>query len=160
MDMNEILALLDGRGIAYEITRHKAVFRMAELSDVPLPYPEADAKNLFIRDDKHRDFWLITVRGDKRVDLKAFRRARGTRPLTFASPEELQTIMGLTPGAVTPLGLLNDEGRRVTLIPDRDFAGGLVGCHPNDNTATLWIKTDDLIALIGEHGNTVSFESF
>ena len=56
----------------FEITEHGAVFNMAELEAVKLPYPDADAKNLFVRDDKRRNYYLITVKGDKRVDLKDF----------------------------------------------------------------------------------------
>ncbi len=64
--------------------------------------------------------------------------------------------MGLIPGAVTPLGILNDEERKVTMYLDASFAGGLIGIHPNDNTATVWIKTEDLIKIIREHGNLVN----
>ena len=76
---------------------------MEELKSVELPYPEADAKNLFVRDDKRRNYYLITVKGDKRVDLKDFRRKHELRSLTFASAEELREIMKLYPGAVSPL---------------------------------------------------------
>lgn len=79
MNKAEIYDLLRTRGIWHEITEHKAVYNMAELTDVALPYPEADAKNLFVRDDKKRNYYLITVRGDKRVDLKEFRHKYGTR---------------------------------------------------------------------------------
>ena len=91
------------------------------------------------------------------MDLKAFRKAYGTKSLTFASPEELSAILGLIPGAVTPLGVLNDEERKVKLFLDREFldAPGLIGVHPNDNTATVWMKTEDLIALVKEHGTEV-----
>ena len=105
--------------------------------------------------DKHRNFYLITVRGDKRVNLKEFRKANGLRPLTFASGEELFEILRLTPGSVTPLGLLSDEERKVKLYIDRDLAAGLIGVHPNENTATIFLKTEDLIGLIKEHGNEV-----
>lgn len=66
-------------------------------------------------------------------------------------------IMGLIPGAVTPLGLLNDVDRKVQLFLDRDFmdAPGLIGVHPNDNTATVWLKSEDLIKVIKDHGNEV-----
>ncbi len=64
-------------------------------------------------------------------------------------------VMGLIPGAVTPLGLLNDAERKVTLFLDSAFSGGLVGVHPNDNTATVWLHSEDLTRLIEEHGNTV-----
>lgn len=64
--------------------------------------------------------------------------------------------MKLMPGAVTPLGLLNDEERKVTLYLDSAFTGGLIDVHPNDNTATVWLKTEDLVSVIEDHGNTVN----
>ena len=157
MNKQEIYKLLESRGFWHVITEHPAVYNMAEMGEIALPYPEADAKNLFVRDDKKRNYYLITVRGDKRVDLKAFRRAQGTRVLSFASPEELQEYLSLTPGAVTPLGLLNDEQCRVTLYLERAFleAPGIIGVHPNDNTATVWLKTEDLITLLQAHGTSV-----
>ncbi len=155
MTKQETYQYLTDRGVQYEVTEHPAVFNMAELDAVRLPYPDRDAKNLFVRDDKKRNYYLITVKGDKRVDLKEFRKRHGLRPLSFASPEDLMAIMGLIPGAVTPLGLLSDQERKVTLFLDSAFSGGLVGVHPNDNTATVWLKAEDLTRLIEEHGNTV-----
>ncbi|MBQ9989326.1 MAG: hypothetical protein IJP31_00035 [Lachnospiraceae bacterium] len=112
---------------------------MAELAAIEIPYPEADAKNLFVRDDKKQNYYLITVKGNKRVDLKEFRRSNGTRALSFASADELMKIMGLIPGAVTPLGLLNDAEGKVQLFMDDELIKepGLIGVHPNDNTATV-----------------------
>ena len=155
MTKQETYQYLTDRGVRYEVTEHAAVFNMAQLDSVRLPYPDRDAKNLFVRDDKKRSYYLITVKGDKRVDLKDFRKKHGLRPLSFASPEDLMAIMGLIPGAVTPLGLLNDAEHKVTLFLDSAFSGGLVGVHPNDNTATVWLQAEDLTRLIEEHGNTV-----
>ena len=157
MQKAEIYDYLDQRGIWHEITEHPAVYDMAEMAAVDLPYPDSDAKNLFVRDDKRRGYYLITVRGDKRVDLKAFRRQQQTRPLTFASPEELGALLGLLPGSVSPLGLLNDGERRVQFCLDRTFLEppGLIGVHPNENTATVWLKTEDLIGLLQDHGTSV-----
>ncbi len=157
MNKTELFDFLSARGISYEATEHKAVYNMEELAEVELPYPEDDAKNLFVRDDKRRNYYLITVKGDKRVDLKAFRKAHGTKPLTFASAEELMDIMKLTPGAVTPFGLLNDEEKKVAFYFDKSFlnGSGQIGCHPNDNTATIWLKSADLLNLIKEHGSAV-----
>lgn len=154
----EIYRMLREEGIWHEITEHPAVYNMVEMAQVALPYPEADAKNLFVRDSKKREYYLITVRGDKRVDLKQFRQQNQTRSLTFASAEELLALLGLAPGAVTPLGLLNDGDRRVTFCLDASFCQGeesLIGVHPNDNTATLWLKVGDLLQLIRAHGNPV-----
>lgn len=162
MNKTQIYSLLESRGIPYEITEHEAVYTMEELSHVALPYPEGDAKNLFVRDDKRLHYYLITVRGDKRVDLKAFRRAHGTRVLSFASPEELMTHLELTPGAVTPLGLLNRQEPSVELFLDSSFLEepGMIGVHPNDNTATVWLKAQDLIDLLRGWGVTVHLVEF
>ena len=158
MNKEEIYDFIKNKNIWYEITEHKAVFNMNELSEIEMPYPEYDAKNLFVRDDKKKNFYLITVKGNKRVDLKEFRNNNGIRPLTFASEEDLMNIMKLTPGSVTPLGLLNDKELKVTFYLDKDFLNNeqIIGVHPNDNTATLWLKVDDLIDIIKEHGNSVN----
>lgn len=154
-DRQAILAHLDALGVPYEMTEHKAVFNMAELAEIDMPYPEADAKNLFLRDNKKRNYYLLTVPGNQMVDLKAFRQQCGTRPLSFAPAEDLYDLLGLTPGSVSPLGLLNDQDCRVMWCIDSAFAGGMLGVHPNDNTATLWLHTADLIRVIEEHGNEV-----
>lgn len=158
MNKQEIYDFIKDKNIWYEITEHKAVFNMAELSQVEIPYPEYDAKNLFVRDDKKRNYYLITVKGDKRVDLKEFRKNNATRPLSFASEQDLMSIMNLVPGAVTPLGLLNDNELKVILYLDKEFLNDkqIIGVHPNDNTATLWLKVTDLIDIIKEHGNQVN----
>jgi Ala-tRNA(Pro) deacylase len=63
----------------------------------------------------------------------------------------------LAPGSVTPLGLLNDPDRSVQFYLDRDFEGGRIGVHPNDNTATVWLSTRDLLDLLREHGSPVQW---
>ena len=158
MNKQEVYDFLTSRGIEYKVTEHGAVFNMEEMSHVELPHPEADAKNLFVRDDKKRNYYLITVRGDKRVDLKKFREGHGTRPLSFASENDLMSLLGLIPGAVTPLGTLNDKENRVVFYMDGEFLGGsgIIGIHPNDNTATVWLKADDLVKIIKDHGTEVN----
>ena len=157
MGKDEIYAYLTAKGISHEVTNHDAVFNMEELGAVELPYPKWDAKNLFVRDDKKRNYYLISVKGDKRVDLKAFRKRQGLRPLSFASADDLLAILGLTPGAVTPLGLLNDKAGKVYFYLDVDFKGHLIGVHPNDNTATVWLLADDLMKLLREEGHDGEF---
>lgn len=158
MNKEEVYAFLKEKSIPFEVTEHKAVYNMAELTEVGLPHPECDAKNLFVRDDKKRNYYLITVKGDKRVDLKVFRRANGLRSLSFASADELADILKLSPGAVTPLGLLNDAACAVSFFLDSALldAPGIIGVHPNDNTATVWLETDDMLDIIREHGNNVT----
>ena len=156
MNKQEVYEFLQAQGVTYEVTEHKAVYNMDELAEVELLYPEADAKNLFVRDDKKSSYYLITVRGGKRVDLQEFRKAYGTRRLSFASAEDLKRLLGLFPGSVTPLGLLNNAEKNVKLFLDSDFGeDDLIGVHPNENTATVWLKAGDLVRLIREHGNEV-----
>ena len=154
MNRQHICDMLAARGLWYELMEHPAVYNMADVAQYPLPYPSADAKNLFLRDDKKQQYYLVTVAGDKRVDLKALRHACGARPLSFASPEELLALLRLTPGAVTPFGLLHDDAHRVTWLLDSQLTAGdgLIGVHPNDNTATLFLRTEALVALLQDHG--------
>ena len=158
MNKQEVYDFIKSKNIWYEITEHKAVFNMDELSEIEIPYPEYNAKNLFVRNDKKRNYYLITVKGNKRVDLKEFRNNNGTRPLSFASEQDLMSIMNLIAGSVTPLGLLNDKDLKVTFYLDKDFLNDkqIIGVHPNENTATLWLKVTDLIDIIKEHGNQVN----
>lgn len=158
MNKQEIYDFIKSKNIWYEITEHKAVYNMEELKEVDIPYPEYDAKNLFVRDDKKRNYYLITVKGDKRIDLKEFRKKNNMRPLSFASEDDLLNIMNLRAGSVTPLGLLNDKENKVQFYIDKDFMKDkhIIGVHPNDNTATVWIKVEDLIDIIKENGNIVN----
>lgn len=157
MTKQEIYDFLRKKNITFEITEHKAVYNMKEVTEIEIPYPEAEAKNLFLRDDKKRNYYLVTVKGDKKVDLKKLRQENNTRPLSFASKEELMGILQLTPGSVTPLGILNDKEKKVQFFLDKDFSKDqqLIGVHPNDNTATIWLKVSDLITILKEHGNSV-----
>ena len=158
MNKKEVYEFINKRNIWYEITEHEAVFSMDELSKVEVPYPEYDAKNLFVCDDKKRNYYLITVKGDKKVDLKEFRKNNNTRALSFASENDLMDIMNLIPGSVTPLGMLNDKELKVQFFLDKEFLDDkkIIGIHPNDNTATIWLKTCDLIEIIKEHGNQIN----
>ena len=157
MNKQETHDYLTKHGIKFEKTEHRAVFSMNEVDAVELPYPDRDAKNLFVRDDKKRNYYLITVMGDKRVNLKEFRKAHGLRSLSFASADELMDILNLTPGSVTPLGLINDAEHKVKFYIDAAFKDGLMGIHPNDNTATVWINAEDLVRLISDLGNDVEY---
>ncbi len=157
MKKEDIYEFLKKKNIWHEITEHEAVWDMEELDNLDLPYPGRDAKNLFVRDDKKRVYYLISVKDDKRVDLNEFRNKYGTRRLSFASENDLGNILKLFPGAVTPFGLLNDDNLVVKFYLDKDFfyKDSIIGIHPNDNTATVWLKVDDLVDIIKEHGNEV-----
>src|SRR5574344_875604 len=158
MNKREIYEFLKEKNIWYEITNHKAVYNMQELRDIELPYKESDGKNIFVRDDKKRNYYLITIKGDKKINLKEFKEKYNTRRLSFASETDLMSIMNLIPGAVTPFGLLNDKELKVQFFIDKEFMNDshIIGVHPNENTATVWLKSEDLVDIIKEHGNQVN----
>ena len=162
MDKNQIYEYLNNNNIKYEISEHIAVYNMEEAYDIKLPYPNASAKNLFIRDNKKQNYYLLTVKGDKKVNLKEFKQNNHTRSLSFASIDDLMSIMKLIPGAVTPLGILNDHDCKVHCFIDEAFfeTPGLIGVHPNDNRTTIFLKINDLINILKAHGNKVVIYNF
>ena len=126
------------------------------MEEIALPHPEVDAKNLFVRDDKKRNYYLLTIKSNKRVNLKQFREENGTRRLSFASPQDLKEKLDLAPGSVTPLGLLNDSHHEIPFYLDSYFSQqSRIAVHPNDNTATIWLDPQDLLKVIKGLGNPV-----
>lgn len=157
MDRFEIISLLERQNIRYRITEHPSAETIEAIDRFGLPDGEFIVKNLFLRDDKKRHYYLVVVKKDKTVDLKALRALLGSRPLSFASEQDLSLCLGLPKGAVTPLGILNDEERRVEEVIDEAILQfPVVGVHPNENTATLWLAPQDLVTLIEQHGNPVT----
>lgn len=154
----EVLEFLDARGINYQHVEHEAVFTMETMAALHLPFEHEIVKNLFLRDDKKRNYYLVVMVGDKPCNLKALRQLLESRPLKFASSEDLESYLGLFGGEVSPFGILNDEQACVQVVFDeelKNYSG--LGVHPNDNTATVHIALDDLVAIIEEHGNPVRF---
>ncbi len=157
MKKEEICAYLAAKGISYERTEHMAVFTVEEAESISIPHPECNAKNLFLRDDKKRSYYLFTLPYDCALTIKELRAAVGARPLRFASEEELYDILGLQKGSVTPLGLLNDREKKVRFYLDAAFRGKFINIHPNENTATIRMAADDLVALLAAHGTETQY---
>ncbi len=151
----EILELLKARGIEFEYMEHPPLYTMEDIEKYGLPHRELIAKNVFASDDKRRTYFLISIKGDERADLKAIGKPWGYNHLRFASSEELASMLGLYPGAVSPFGLLNDSSSEIIYCIDKRLLGGLIGAHPNDNTASVWLFASDLLAIIRERGNPV-----
>lgn len=156
MTETELYALFDERGISYEVYHHEAVYTVAE-ADVLVPRIAIPTKNLFLRDDKKRNFFLVVAHEDTPIDLKHLHKQLGSRRLSFASAEMLQDKLGLVQGSVTPFGILNDETREVTLVFDERLAHERFDAHPMVNTATMFIYMDEVLPLFVEHGNPIVF---
>ena len=152
----EVLKLLDDSGICYESLAHEAVYTIDEMKKLGLPHANCIAKNLFVRDDKKKHYYLISVCEEKLVSLKKFQEIIGSRRLSFASEKDLNEILGLQKGSVTPFGVLNDKDKRVQVFIDEFFRNRLIGIHPNENTMTVWLKTEALIELIKSHSSSVA----
>lgn len=152
----ETIALLDRARIAYELYEHEAVFTVEQAHAACIPRQELGAKNLFLRDDKHRAYYLVCLPDEKDVSLRDVQERLGSRRLSFASEKDLRSMLGLAPGSVTPLGALNDAGHNVEVVIDQELVdAGRVTVHPCDNTATVLLATTDLIGLLREHSCTV-----
>lgn len=155
----DIVALLQEKGVSFELAEHPPVYTIDEMLALSLPHPKDIAKNLFLRDDKKQNYYLIVLREDKKADLKKIRSVLSARPLRFASEEDLEAYLGVTTGAVTPFGLLNDIEHKVKACVDKDLKRGLVGVHPNENTATVYLQAKALVELLQEQGADIDFES-
>ena len=154
----EVCRKLAEAGVPYTLTEHPAVFTIEEMDRLGITLDGEVCKNLFLRDYKGKRHFLVVLRHDKRADLAALRRQLGSTPLSFASEERLARYLGLTKGAVSPLGVFNDRDHAVTVAFDRDLEGcGKVGVHPNENTATVWLSFGDLLRVVESCGNPVTF---
>ena len=148
----EILEVLDKLNIKYEIQEHKPAYTVDDLKDVFLNMEGIGCKNLFLKDAK-KNLFLYTLPEDKRADLKTLPEKINSKRLSFANENDLQTYLGLIPGAVTPLGIINDKEKKVTVVLDKELKNNKVLIHPNRNTATISIKYDDLIKFVKYCGN-------
>jgi len=153
----KVIELLEKNNIEYEIYEHKPIKTVAESQDLGLPHKKWSTKNFFLRDKKKKNYFIITTQEDKIVDLKKIREILGTTNLSFASDEDLESMLKLISGAVSPFGALNDESMKVKVYIDRLFEGNLMDAHPNDNSATLFLKADDVIGLLKKEGRTAEY---
>lgn len=149
----QVVALLDERGIAYERCDHAAVRTVGEAEAARIPFERHMAKNFFLRDPKKRNYYLFTAPDQKAIDLRVLQERLGSRRLSFTSADDLAKKLGVWPGSVTPFAALNEQTHTVRVAMDADFADmGWIGCHPCDNTASVHLRTSDLLALLADAG--------
>ncbi len=157
MNKAEVYQFLNESQIEYEAYEHHAVFTVEEADALNLPDPGAGTKNLFLRDQKKQHYYLLTVRDHLPVRIKDFQKKIGAKPLSFASEEDLNRILGLIKGSVTPFGLLNDGEKLVEFYLDEYFRDRTISAHPNENTATIFLQANNLMKLLERNGNPVSW---
>lgn len=158
---SEIYEFLDKNNISYEKLEHPPVFTMEEMDAAHITDKGNVCKNLFLRDFKGNNHFLVTAPQDKRVDLRALAEKLESSKLSFGSPERLDKYLGVTQGSVSPLCALNDANAEVTVVFDEDLKNEkAIGVHPCENTATIWLDFSDLLKIITDHGNKVEFAHF
>ena len=144
-----LFAKLEELGIEFENYEHPPLRTVAESQALRGELPGAHIKNLFLRDKKKR-YFLMTVAEDREVDLKWLRRAIGAQgTLSFGSAEALEELLGVVPGAVTPLGIINDTNSVVTAFLDKDLLDAtLINAHPLRNDMTTALSAQDLVTFM------------
>lgn len=158
MSKEEVYLKLKELNIEYLKIDHIPIYTIDEANGLDIENKEYIAKNLFLRDDKKRNYYLLVVKSNKKIDLNDLKNKINSRRLSFASEIDLEKYLKLKKGSVTPLGVLNDVERKVKVIIDEDILKEeIVGVHPNDNDATVFMKTKDLIRLIELNGNLVEY---
>jgi Ala-tRNA(Pro) deacylase len=137
---DDLFAFLDAHGVDHVTCEHEAVFRVEEGESIKAALPGAQTKNLFLKDAKDQ-LWLISAEQSAAIDLKRLPAVIGSARLSFGSSERMWTALGVTPGSVTALALINDVDRRVRFVLDARLAASeRVHFHPLTNTATTAIS--------------------
>ena len=147
-DRADLFAFLDRHGIAHRTLEHPPVFRVEEGRAFKAALPGGHTKNLFLKDAKGR-LWLVSALQDTAVDLKALPRAIGSARLSFGPEAVMLEALGVRPGSVTALALLNDPGGRVTFVADAALmAADPVHFHPLGNDATTALGREGFAAFL------------
>ena len=150
---HEILERLASLGIAASTVDHPPVFTVEEARRHVHGLPGGHCKNLFLKDKKDR-LWLVTCLDEQRVDLNRLSKLLGAARFSFGRAELLLEVLGVTPGAVTPLAIVNDGDGRVTAVLDEKLlAHAEINCHPLENDATVTLASADLLRFVRATGH-------
>ena len=151
---DDLFAFLDSLGIAHASVRHPALFTVEQSRALRGQILGGHTKNLFLKDKKGALF-LVTAPEDAVIELKSLHRRLGAGGrFSFCSADLMRVILGVEPGAVTPFGVLNDIGGRVTVVLDETLmAHATINCHPLVNTMTTSIGRDGLLAFLTASGH-------
>jgi len=155
---SQVYSTLDAMGITYEVFTHPPVFTAEEAAVHWAGIDGVKVKNLFLRNKKGDRHYLVILEVSKRADLRQLARIVRDDRLSFGSPDRLQSRLGLTPGSVSPFGLIHDANHSVRVIVDEDLrsAGRLI-FHPNINTASVTIEGAAFDRFLSSSGNPISW---
>lgn len=153
-----IYTFLAQHGIPYTRVDHPPVYTVAEAQAKVPPLPGANLKNLFVRNKAGTRHWLVVVPYAKQVDLQGLAALLDEKRLSLASPDRLMQHLGVEPGAVSLLAVVNDTAGAVDVIVDEEiWQAETLKCHPLVNTSTLSLRREDIARLLAltHHAPTV-----
>lgn len=158
INMEEVYKLLNNLGIKYQKFEHKAVYTVEEADKLNLRIDGAKNKSLFLRNAKGDRHYLVMLNGEKRLDLVKLQHLLNETRLSFASPERLLKYLKLTPGSVSPFGLINDIEREVAVVVDNELLKyEKLAFHPNINTQTIALAVNDFKKYMESTGNKILY---
>ena len=141
--------LLDRLQIDYQRIDHEAAMTMEACAAIDEVLDATICKNLLLCNRQCTVFYLLLLPGEKPFKTSVASKIIGSSRLSFAAPEYMERFLDITPGSLSILGLMNDQDLRVQLLIDEDvLKGEYIGCHPCINTASLRLKTKDLVEKI------------
>lgn len=154
MNSKEIIKLLEKKNYIIRKEEHEPLMNM---EDAKLINIDGDvAKNLLLVDE-NKNYYLISMKGDKRVSLKSIALLVGTKKLSFAKEEDMKRVLKVDSGCLTPLALLNDKKKQVSMYLDDKFKNKTIAVHPLINTCTVWMNSRDLIELLSDSDIRVNY---
>ena len=150
----ELFAFLDRLGIAHNTVSHPPLFTVEQSQALRGQIPGGHTKNLFLK-DKKGVLYLVTALEDATIELKSLHRLLGAAGrFSFGAAEQMRETLGVEPGAVTPFGMLNDSGGRVTMVLDAALMQhDIINAHPLTNTMTTAVARDDLVKFLRATGH-------
>jgi Ala-tRNA(Pro) deacylase len=157
---DNLFAFLDRLGIAHPTVSHPPLFTVEESQALRGQIRGGHTKNLFLKDKKGALF-LVTALEEATIELKSLHRRLGASGrFSFGSAEALRDVLGVEPGAVTPLAAINDPGNLVTVVLDQALmAHAVINCHPLRNTMTTSLARDDLVKFLEATGHRPRIEA-
>lgn len=159
MTEDDIYEEFSRAGVAVEKLEHPAVFTVEESAAIHAALPAAHTKNLFLK-DKKGGYWLVVLPSERRADLKAFAELLGAGKFSFGKPDDMERLLGVTPGAVTPLAAANAPVGEVSLVFDASFEQAeRIAVHPLRNTATVALPFAALVTWLESHGHSARIVS-
>ncbi len=157
-NIEKVTESLNNQNIRYSLYNHPSLPTIDDIIKFRGGMPGEHCKNLFFRNHKGDRHYLVLLKCTKQLNIQDLEKSLKQGKLTFASKERMSKYLGLTPGSVSPFGLINDSEHHVKLFIDKDLEQTGIACfHPNDNRASIAITWTDFIQFLNFCGNEYEY---